>query len=90
VQRNAHHPNNLLIARVGDFLGVVLLEEALLVAELRGGGPLVAEPLVAEFLVAELLVAELLVAELLSRNPLSSIIEACRLALDLLTAQPQR
>ena len=80
MQRNAHHPNNLLIARVGDFLGVVLLEEALLVAELRGGGPLV----------AELLVAELLVAEPLSRNPLSSIIEACRLALDLLTAQPQR
>ena len=75
MQRNAHHPNNLLIARVGDFLGVVLLEEALLVRELRGGGPLV---------------AELLVAEPLSRNPLSSIIEACRLALDLLTAQPQR
>jgi len=85
VQRNAHHPNNLLIARVGDFLGVVLLEEALLVGELRGGGPLVAEPLV-----AEPLVAEPLVAEPLSRNPLSSIIEACRLALDLLTAQPQR
>ena len=85
MQRNAHHPNNLLIARVGDFLGVVILEEALLVGELRGGGPLVAE-----LLVAELLVAELLVAEPLSRNPLSSIIEACRLALDLLTAQPQR
>ena len=85
MQRNAHHPKNLLIARVGDFLGVVLLEEALLVGELRGGGPLVAEPLV-----AEPLVAELLVAEPLSRNPLSSIIEACRLALDLLTAQPQR
>ena len=83
MQRNAHNPNNLLIARVGDFLGVVLLEEALLVAELRGGGPLVAEPLVAEFLVAELLVAEPL-----SRNPLSSIIETCRLTLDLLTAQP--
>ena len=71
--RNAHDPNNLLIARVGDFL-----EVALLVGELRGGGPIV----------AELLVAEFLVAEPLSRNPLSSIIEAYRLALDLLTAQP--
>ena len=71
--RNAHDPNNLLIARVGDFL-----EEALLVGALHGEGPLV----------AELLVAEFLVAEPLSRNPLSSIIEACRLTLDLLTAQP--
>lgn len=78
--RNAHDPNNLLIARVGDFLEVALLEEALLVGALHGEGPLV----------AELLVAEFLVAEPLSRNPLSSIIEACRLALDLLTAQPQR
>ena len=78
--RNAHDPNNLLIARVGDFLEVALLEEALLVGALHGEGPLV----------AELLVAEFLVAEPLSRNPLSSIIEACRLALNLLTAQPQR
>ena len=78
--RNAHDPNNLLIARVGDFLEVALLEEALLVGALHGEGPLV----------AELLVAEFLVAEPLSRNPLSSIIEAYRLALDLLTAQPQR
>lgn len=76
--RNAHDPNNLLIARVGDFLEVALLEEALLVGALHGEGPLV----------AELLVAEFLVAEPLSRNPLSSIIEACRLTLDLLTAQP--
>ena len=83
--RNAHDPNNLLIARVGDFLEVALLEEALLVGALHGEGPLVAE-----LLVAELLVAEFLVAEPLSRNPLSSIIEACRLALNLLTAQPQR
>ncbi len=81
--RNAHDPNNLLIARVGDFLEVALLEEALLVGALHGEGPLVAE-----LLVAELLVAEFLVAEPLSRNPLSSIIEACRLTLDLLTAQP--
>ena len=86
--RNAHDPNNLLIARVGDFLEVALLEEALLVGALHGEGPLVAELLVAEFLVAEFLVAEFLVAEPLSRNPLSSIIEACRLTLDLLTAQP--
>ena len=28
--RNAHHPNNFLIARVGDFLEVALLEVALL------------------------------------------------------------
>jgi len=83
VPRNAHDPNNLLIARVGDFLEVALLEEALLVGALHGEGPLVAE-----LLVAELLVAEFLVAEPLSRNPLSSIIEACRLTLDLLTAQP--
>gem|GEM_PF-6964325 len=76
--RNAHDPNNLLIARVGDFLEVALLEEALLVGALHGEGPLV----------AELLVAEFIVAEPLSRNPLSSIIEACRLTLDLLTAQP--
>lgn len=76
--RNTHDPNNLLIARVGDFLEVALLEEALLVGALHGAGPLV----------AELLVAEFLVAEPLSRNPLSSIIEACRLTLDLLTAQP--
>ena len=76
--RNAHDPNNLLIARVGDFLEVALLEEALLVGALHGEGPLV----------AELLVAEFLVAEPLSRTPLSSIIEACRLTLDLLTAQP--
>ena len=61
--RNAHDPNNLLIARVGDFLEVTLLEETLLVGEF-------------------------LVAEPLSRNPLGSIIEACRLALNLLTAQP--
>jgi len=78
VPRNAHDPNNLLIARVGDFLEVALLEEALLVGALHGEGPLV----------AELLVAEFIVAEPLSRNPLSSIIEACRLTLDLLTAQP--
>ena len=66
--RNAHDPNNLLIARVGDFLEVALLEEALLVVALHGEEPLVAEPL--------------------SRNPIGSIIEACGLALNLLTAQP--
>ena len=81
--RNAHDPNNLLIARVGDFPEVALLEEALLVGALHGE-----KALVAELLIAELLVAEFLVAEPLSRNPLSSIIEACRLTLDLLTAQP--
>jgi hypothetical protein len=45
VQRNAHHPNNLLIARVGDFLGVVLLVAELLVAELIVAEPLSRNPL---------------------------------------------